>query len=203
MTADSITWILFDLGNVLVDYKPEALSVVADFLGVATEDLCTFFDETNIGDKLATGRLGPQEFVDILNERFDASLTQNHIVSWFGPEIHNVYPEIPPLIQSLKKKYFLGILSNTFFGHWDYFITTDLAQHFDVLMPSHILGYIKPDIKVYREALARMGTVPAEIIFIDDNKDNVDAARVCGIHSFQSTSPQATISGLKQFGIVF
>jgi len=202
MSATEIRWILFDLGNVLVDYKPTGLGKAAAFLGVGMEDFCGFLAGTKAANQTTTGQITPEDFTAMLSRRFHRPVTRQLVVSWFGPEIAQVYDGIPELVTSLATKYSLGILSNTFFGHWDYFITTDLAKLFKVMLPSHLIGYVKPDPMVYREALNRIRADPASVLFIDDREENVIAAKAVGINSFQSRAPGETIKGLQELGIL-
>ena len=52
---------------------------------------------------------------------------------------------------------------------------------FDVLVWSYQLHMAKPDAAIYRHALERLGTRPAETLFIDDKRVNVEAAEALGL----------------------
>ena len=201
MSTDSLTWLLFDLGNVLVDYRPGGLARAAEFFGVDEEQVGAFFGEGDLGEALGNGSVTPEEFVARFNSRFGRNAARETFVELFSVEIGPPYPGIPELIGKLKGAYSLGVLSNTFFGHWDYFITTELAKRFDALLPSHWLGYSKPDPRAYREALARIGAEPSEVLFVDDKEENVAGAQALGIRAFRSESPQETSAGLRRFGV--
>jgi putative hydrolase of the HAD superfamily len=54
-------------------------------------------------------------------------------------------------------------------------------SRFDVLVWSYQLGIAKPDPEIYRYALERLGTRPAETLFVDDKAENVDAAVALGM----------------------
>jgi putative hydrolase of the HAD superfamily len=54
-------------------------------------------------------------------------------------------------------------------------------SRFDVLVWSYQLGIVKPDPAIYRYALEKLGTQPAETLFIDDKAENVDAAVALGM----------------------
>lgn len=56
---------------------------------------------------------------------------------------------------------------------------------FDVSCYSHQLGVIKPSPEFFTEAVRRVGAEPATILFIDDDADNVDAARTVGLSAVQ------------------
>ena len=202
MASRKITWILFDLGNVLIELHAEGLGRAAAALGSTPERLVALFNESGMAQAIALGKLSPQEFVEQINRRFGTSVAPADVVSWFGPELAVVFPEVPGLIASLKGHYGLAILSNTFFGHWDYFIAMDLARQFDALIASHLIGFCKPDPRAYRAALDRMGATAAETVFVDDLAENVQAARALGFTTFQSTTPAELIQGLQRAGVV-
>ena len=203
MTDPTIRWILFDLGNVLVELRPGGVERAAAALGSTPQRLIALFNENRMAERIAVGKLSPEEFVEQINQQFGSSITPADVVSWFGPEVGALYPEARGLIASLKKRYSLGILSNTFFGHWDYFIATDFARQFDAPMASHLLGYCKPDPRAFQAALDRMGATAAETVFVDDLLENVEAARALGFRAFQSTTPAELIQGLQRAGVVF
>ena len=54
-------------------------------------------------------------------------------------------------------------------------------SRFDVLVWSYQLGIAKPDPAIYRYALEKLGTQPAETLFIDDKAENVEAAVALGM----------------------
>ena len=171
------------------------------FLEVDPSEIDAFVKNNSITRHLTTGALTPDRFVDNLNKRFGSKLITNDIVDIFSSDIDDIYEEIPPLVSTLKKRYFLGILSNTFFGHWDSFISTNLAGQFNVLLGSHLLGHRKPEKAIFLSALDKMNAIPEEVLFIDDLEENVAGAISVGMHSFQTNSPEETIDGLKKFNI--
>lgn len=57
----------------------------------------------------------------------------------------------------------------------------DWLSRFDVLVWSYQLGMAKPAPGIYRYALDRLGTQPGETLFLDDKRENVDAAAAFGM----------------------
>jgi putative hydrolase of the HAD superfamily len=53
------------------------------------------------------------------------------------------------------------------------------------------LGRAKPDPRVYTDVCARLGAVPAEVVFVDDRQENVDAALALGIDARLFTAAAA------------
>lgn len=54
---------------------------------------------------------------------------------------------------------------------------------FDDRFYSARLGHAKPDPAYFHAVLAALGADPAQVLFIDDRLENVDAARHCGLHA--------------------
>ncbi|MFI5934379.1 HAD-IA family hydrolase [Actinoplanes sp. NPDC051494] len=49
------------------------------------------------------------------------------------------------------------------------------------------LALIKPDPAVFTRALAVLGVDPADVVFVDDRADNIDAAVACGLTAIRFT----------------
>lgn len=197
----SIGWVLFDMGNVLVEYRPHAMSLVADFYRVPVDAVAAALFENDMTQRISIGALNPDDFVTFMNTRFWGKATRADYVTWYRREIENVLPGIPELVKSLKGRVGLAVLSNTFFGHWDYFLTTPLAGEFDHMMASHEIGATKPTRESYERALATMGTDPGNVVFFDDKLENVEGARAVGIQAFTSVSVEDTRRGLATVGL--
>lgn len=61
-------------------------------------------------------------------------------------------------------------------------------DRFDVLVWSCELGVVKPNPELYRHALNQLGVRPEEMLFIDDLRSNIEAARTLGIQAIQFSS---------------
>jgi putative hydrolase of the HAD superfamily len=55
----------------------------------------------------------------------------------------------------------------------------------DELVLSFEVGVVKPDERIYRVCLDRLGADPAETLFVDDRPDNVSAAAALGLQAFR------------------
>lgn len=200
--TSEIKWVLFDMGNVLVDYRPQAMTDVAAFYGVSEADIAKVFFDEGVAQMVSEGSYSPEEFVGFMNQRFNGRATKAHFVKWYTREVERVLPGIPELVAELRGRARLAVLSNTFFGHWDYFLETPLAANFEHLMASHELGVTKPNAVCYEIALARMKANPEEVLFLDDKIENVEGAAGVGICSVHSVSVAATAAALRRVGLV-
>jgi len=83
-----------------------------------------------------------------------------------------------------ERKIILGIISN-----WDSRLTSTLvslklAEHFNFILPSAVVGSAKPDKKIFAEAVRLSGIEPHEACHIGNEiKTDFDGARNAGIHA--------------------
>jgi glucose-1-phosphatase len=78
----------------------------------------------------------------------------------------------------------MGCLSNTNPVHWQQHLERwGVVRYFDWTFVSHELSMMKPDLEIYRHAIHTVGVPPGQLLFLDDNQDNVSAARRLGIRS--------------------
>ena len=78
----------------------------------------------------------------------------------------------------------LGLLTNNvkeFGEHWRTMFP--LEELFEEVVDSSHVGMRKPERGIYELTCTRMGVAPTETIFVDDNLDNVEAARAYGMEA--------------------
>jgi putative hydrolase of the HAD superfamily len=77
-----------------------------------------------------------------------------------------------------------------------------LAQLFDVVVNSARVGVAKPDLGVYRFAVARLGVVAERCVFVDDQRANVSAAATLGMIGVCYTDWAAIRAILAELGLL-
>lgn len=91
-------------------------------------------------------------------------------------------------IVALQKKYKTGILSNI--GRESLqkrFHKDELQAHFDAVVVSGEIGYIKPEPQAYTIAAERLGVHLSECVFIDDRESHCGAAQGVGMQAIVYT----------------
>jgi len=63
-----------------------------------------------------------------------------------------------------------------------------LGKMFGIQFVSGKIGYRKPQPEMYRYAMKKLGVEPGNAYFIDDNIENVEAAKKLGIKGIHFTS---------------
>ena len=94
-------------------------------------------------------------------------------------------------------------LTNSNALHWPRVLSAlQLGAAFDIQFASHLTGRIKPDAEAFEHALENMGCGPAQVLFLDDNVLNIEAARLVGIHASCVNGPLGAQRALSDFGII-
>jgi putative hydrolase of the HAD superfamily len=66
-----------------------------------------------------------------------------------------------------------------------------LATFFDVVVISCEVGLSKPDPRIYRHCLERLGLPAPEALFVDDRADNIEGAARVGLETMHFDGPDA------------
>ena len=74
--------------------------------------------------------------------------------------------------------------------------TDGLKPHFDVFVESSVVGWQKPDPRIYRHTCEAVGVAPEEAVFLDDIGRNLKAARALGMTTIKVDDPAAALREL-------
>jgi FMN phosphatase YigB (HAD superfamily) len=102
------------------------------------------------------------------------------------------------LIRSLRPGIRTGVISNTWMGARGVMAQWINPATFDTVVFSAEEKCRKPEEKIYRIALGRLGLAPEEAMFFDDFPENVEAARRIGIQASVFPGSQPTIEMLRK-----
>lgn len=92
-------------------------------------------------------------------------------------------PETYALLEALGADVRLGMLSNNVPELCDRVRDDPRLARFDAFVFSNELRVRKPDPAAYRALTDALGERPSDVVFVDDNPDNVEAARRFGLRS--------------------
>jgi putative hydrolase of the HAD superfamily len=94
-----------------------------------------------------------------------------------------------------------GLISNTW-GPPVAYRSRRLNAAFDAIVRSDEVGLRKPDPEIYLLAAERLGVAPDACVFVDDLLQNVEGARLVGMHAFVHRNADFTVPKLEElFGI--
>uniref|UniRef100_A0A8C3WBX7 Aminoglycoside phosphotransferase domain-containing protein n=1 Tax=Catagonus wagneri TaxID=51154 RepID=A0A8C3WBX7_9CETA len=127
---------------------------------------------------------------DMSVDFFSFLLTNEQVVKQF--------PVMTEAITQIRAKGLqTALLSNNFYlPNGKSFLPLDRKQ-FDVVVESCLEGICKPDPRIYRLCLERLGRKPSESILLEDLEPNLKAAANLGIHTIKVNDPETAVKELE------
>ncbi len=110
--------------------------------------------------------------------------------------------EIFKLIKSLKGKLKLICLTDTNEVHFQAYQEKNSLKDFDKIFTSFELGSIKSNPGTFKKILNELEIKPEELVFIDDNKMNIENARASGINAIKYEDNEQLFKELKNIEFV-
>jgi len=188
MNNHSVKAIIFDLGNVLIDFDHTiAAKKISQFTDKSPEEIFNLFFDSELTGLFEEGKISPQDFFLKIKEMLNLKLDY----AAFVPIWNEIFflseknREVYNLAQALSNRYRLALLSNINILHFDY-----LKKNFPVfrvfhhIITSYEVGSRKPHPLIYQKTLAVLEVLPQEVFYTDDRPELTQSARNLGIRSF-------------------
>lgn len=178
--------IIFDLGNTLIrfDHNISAGKFSRLFNLDAEKTRAMFFDSDLTRD-FERGAMPPREFHRRMTRRLGIRLS----FADFAPIWNDIFWEdrdACDIARKLKESYRLFLLSNVSRLHYEYIAEKfDIIGIFDEVILSFAVGAIKPEARIFDDALERAGGDRSRVLYIDDREDLVSEANRLGIESIR------------------
>jgi putative hydrolase of the HAD superfamily len=185
--------IIFDLGNVVIEiHYNRTLEAFRELGFQEFEKAYSLFKQSDLFTLLETGKIPGDEFCNNLRENGVNIFRNEDIKNAWSMMLGELTAENYELLKSVKKNYHTFLLSNTNEIHIEYFTKgivqafgrNVLPEMFDKLYYSHSVQLRKPNVEIYEYVLKDAGLNPRETIFVDDLKENIDAANKAGILAY-------------------
>lgn len=178
-----INTIIFDFGDIFINLDKQATIDGLQRLGLTSwnEDL----DRLNI--TFEKGQISRDNFLLGIQKHIPNATIEEILAAW-----NAVLLDFPlhrlEFLQLLSQKYRLFLLSNTDAIHINHFeqregasFYSDFYQCFEKVYFSYEMGMRKPDTEIYHALIRQHELSPKRTLFIDDKKDNTDAAKTLGL----------------------
>jgi 2-haloacid dehalogenase len=194
--------VVFDIGNVLVDWQPSqaflpdlgSQALVDDFL--ARTD---FFARNLRADAGASWADLAREIDDPADRALFAAYP-----SRFAATVAHAIESSWQAMEDLRARgLFIHAITNWSAETWPIGVAAHprLGRAFGVTIVSGREGVIKPDAGIFDLLCSRAGLAPRECLFIDDSARNIAGAAAFGMDTIHFTSPDALRAGLIQRGL--
>ena len=144
---------------------------------------------------LETGSISEEDFEERFAERLGLDECEDLIASMF----RGMLPE-PRMVEAVRSVHQsgtkTGLLSNSWStSHYDRDL---LGELFDDVVISAEVHLHKPDPAIFELACKRLEVEPGGSIFVDDLRENVEAAQAVGMVGLLHREPAATIAKLEE-----
>ncbi len=201
MTTD-IELILLDLGGVLVELGESPFD--PDWIAPDNHDAIDNWHLSAANVAFDKGMISAQKFAQSFKNDLHLNASPQQILDHFRDWPIGLYTGVRSLLQSLRQRYRLAILTNTNALHWPRIVDEfDLLTEVEHIFASHQLGMIKPEADIYQFVLKQLGIAPQRVLFLDDNRSNIDTAKQLGMQALQVKGYDALLAGLESTGIEF
>lgn len=175
--------IIFDLGNVLINFKPRDL--LAHYTN-NVEELNRFVSKIFLGPtwlKLDHGTLPFSQAREVFLKEFphDAKLINIFFDRW--KEVLTPIQRHVDVLKKLKSNgYNIFVLSNFIDDPFSYVKEQyDFFKILDGLVISYQEHFIKPEKEIYEILIKRYNLNPQECVFLDDYKEFLEPAKIMGM----------------------
>jgi HAD superfamily hydrolase (TIGR01509 family) len=196
--------LVFDLGKVLVDFDYSiAARRIAPLCSVSSDPVKFFNQHADLLINYELGKFTTPQFFNQIKTASGFSGTEAEFNSFFADIFTPIQPMIDLQSELRKTKLPAYIFSNT----------NDLAvdhirkrfpffSDFDGYVLSYEHGSMKPSAKLYEIVERASGRKGAEVIYIDDRSENVEAGVARGWNGIIHESPENTRAALQKLGLL-
>jgi putative hydrolase of the HAD superfamily len=186
--------IISDFGGVLTNRLIEAFAAFQDETGISVEQLGRGMQRVAERDgeyplfRLERGEISERDFLVDLSWGLEAELghapTLHRFREIYFEALHPNEPMLDLMRELRDSGHRMAILTNNV-REWEelWRAKLPLDEIFELIVDSAWVGMRKPDPAIYELVLERLGDgiAPADCLFVDDNEQNVEAARELGM----------------------
>lgn len=201
--TDNIRVVLFDLGGVLVELS--GIPLLIEWMGgqISREQLIEMWLTSPAVRAFETGQITVDEFGDELIAELALPVKRKLLLEEFAKWPRRLFPGVLELLGRIPRRYLRVTLSNTNALHWPRLMKEmGLGAAFDHHFASHLTGKIKPDEDVFYHVTNKLGCRPEEVLFLDDNRMNVEVANRIGMRAVEVQGPAAAEQALMECGVL-
>ncbi len=198
-----INTIIFDIGNVLVDFKWE--QYLRD-CGYNDEIVRKVSEATVKNDLWKKWDRGDIEEAEIIEQSCKLESSVEREIRKLFVDIEQLINEFDysaEIIKKLKENgYKVYLLSNYARSHYELDKKNfKFLDYVDGGIISYEVILAKPEPEIYKALIQKYNINPQEAVFLDDLPENLEAAKPFGFHTIQVKSYQQILEDLQKLGV--
>lgn len=174
----------FDLGGVVFSFHG-GLEALAQAVNKPLSEVTAYWLSRD--NDICRGILAPQQFYKELVSHFGVGDPDMDFLQFWTSHFDPIIATHVAMEDIQSRGVSLGILTNIYPEVFNIAISMGVIPNLDyaVIVQSSELGIVKPDLKIFSQALQTAGVLPGQAILIDDRVENTDVAEVLGWHSLR------------------
>jgi putative hydrolase of the HAD superfamily len=188
----NIKAIIFDFGGVILNINYNKTAEAFKNLGVKNfEEMYSQKNAGHLFSQLEKGEINEEDFYTTFLQKTNLTATNHQIKTAWNAMLLDYRKEALKIIERIRPKYKLFLLSNTNSIHHKAFSKVyyslsggkNFDDYFDKVYYSHQLGLRKPDKDIYELVIKENALVPSQTLFIDDSIQNIETAKQLGLQT--------------------
>lgn len=195
--------VLFDLGDMVFnpDWKSMNEKMVEETglpILMSKEMMKIYHDEVLVGTSTMEEMIKKsidEKGLDLSVEKFITAYKKNY--EKYSP----INGDVLDLIKRLRREVKIFALSNTNSIHKEVNKGRGLFNNFDEVFLSFEIGIRKPNPEIYNIILDKVRLNPQEIVFIDDNEENIERAKSLGFIGIKYNGFESLLAELKKYDL--
>jgi glucose-1-phosphatase len=195
--------LLFDVGGVLVQLS--GVKTMLEWMGetATSEEMWHMWLHSTPVREFERGRMDAAEFAAAVTAEFRLPVQPQEFLDSFTGWVTGLYPGTLEMLSQIPSSYQRAVLSNSNVLHWTRVIDDlRLGAAFEHQFVSHLTGRIKPDADAFQGVVESLGCRPKDVLFLDDNILNVEAAKRFGMQAIRVQGIGETRAALIERGII-
>jgi putative hydrolase of the HAD superfamily len=203
LSGAAIRNIVFDIGNVIVRWDPGLICAWTFGETAATADLALSIFADPLWYQLNRGEITEGQAKFAYCDRLGRSPSDLDRLFLDIKRSQDLIPGTVDLMERLVRVgYRLFALSDNVRENVLHLRERyDFWKHFEGVVISAELGFLKPDLRIYEHLLQSFDLKPSETIFLDDVLGNVEGARAAKMHAIQFVDVERAEADLASFGV--
>lgn len=203
MKSENIHSLVFDFGGVIyqIDFERQKRAFLSEKI-LGFENLYSQASQNSLFCDLETGRISDHDFREKVTGLIGKNISLDKIDELWNSILVDYYYDKISLLQKLRPRYRLFLLSNTNAIHYNFYSAQfknkfgyDFENLFDKAYWSFKIGMRKPDKEVFEKLITDNGFTLENALFIDDTIQNTESAERHGLTS-HFLSPGENLSDL-------
>ncbi len=198
-----IDTVIFDIGRVLVEFDWKKYLIKHELDEIITKQLGEAIFESHVWKERDRGEMEEEEYLKMAILQAPHLEEEIKLVFKDILNIVEVYPFATEWVKSIKeqgKKIYL--LSNYSKASYEHDVKKfEFIKYVDGWVISYEINSIKPEEEIYKSLIEKYNIKPENAVFLDDVKENTEAAKAMGLNVIHVRNHEQAVEALKDYGI--